>query len=150
MHSLPGVALRNEQDSETEMPAFRPHSEVGSAEATPGRRAAICRILPGEDITEAAEAVCVDFGFERGIVRGSLGSFVGAWLHTGAGGVAVVDGPATEVVNVVGTVGRDASGSPTSELTTMLVDRYGTVHAGKILRGNNLVAVTFELFIVED
>jgi len=148
MHTLPGVSLLSSHDPETKMPTFVPHGEGTGSLAEHGKglsRSGVCRILPNEDIVEAAEAVCESLGFEHAVVRASLGSFVGAHLQHGDDEDVLVDGPATEVVNVVGTVNRD-----NTELSTILVDRHGAVHAGRLIRGRNLVAVTFELFIVED
>ena len=116
VHSLPGVELRNEFDSETHLPAFSPHVVTRNAGQPSGRRAVVCRVLPGEDIGSAIEAVCAEHDFERATVRASLGSFVGAWLRRDDGSVVVVDGPATEVVSLVGTVDRSRHGGLTLSL----------------------------------
>ncbi|MEU3274901.1 DUF296 domain-containing protein [Saccharomonospora sp. NPDC006951] len=142
VHTLPGVELTSATDPETRMPVFTPAP-------APARRAGgnvvVSRVRPGEDLSIAAEEIRAEQGFPRAIVRAGLGSLVGARL-CGAATVWHVDGPGTEVVSVAGTVSRDGRAA----LSAILVDRHGVVHAGRLLRGHNLVAVTFELLLTRD
>ncbi|GAB3713579.1 PCC domain-containing protein [Nocardiopsis nanhaiensis] len=152
VHLLPGVDLVSEEDPETGMPVFTPrtgthHSVVGSADPT--ARAVLSRVRPGEEITGAVEEVCRRHGFDLAVVHASLGSLIGADLHR-RDGLVYVDGPATEVVNATGTLRATDCGGFDGELSTVLVDRHGAVHAGRLARGRNLVAVTFELLVTEE
>ncbi|MFD7008458.1 PCC domain-containing protein [Rhodococcus jostii] len=152
LHTLPGVTLVSEDDRETLMPAFTPkiaHFGPPMTAVTGHRRANICRILPGEDIVEAAEEVCRTAGISHALIRASVGSLVGGCLHRGDDEIHV-DGPATEIISITGTVAPDREGILTGTLSGILVDRHGEVHAGPLVRGHNPVAVTFELLIIEE
>lgn len=106
------------------------------------------RVGPGEDLTQAAVEICREYGFAQAVVRASLGSLVGARLRQG-NEMQVVDGPGTEVVSVAGRL-HVRGDTVDGELATILVDRHGQVHAGQLVRGHNIVAITFELFITEE
>nr|WP_243752531.1 PPC domain-containing DNA-binding protein [Leucobacter ruminantium] len=107
----------------------------------------IARVLPGEDITEALLEVCREAGFERATVRAGLGSFVGAtFVDRASGEHRTADGPATEVIALIGDV-RTVDGEPETRLSCTLVDRHGVVHAGELVPGENPVAATFELTV---
>ncbi|MGH3434879.1 MAG: PCC domain-containing protein [Sciscionella sp.] len=151
IHRLPGVDLHNAVDSETRMPAFtpRPSSVSAPGHDAPTRRAVISRVKPGEELLAAASDVCREHGFRHAEIRASLGSIVGARLRQGER-VVDIDGPATEVVTVSGTLRVLGDDRLDCELSTILVDRHGVVHAGRLVSGHNLVAVTFELFIAEE
>lgn len=150
VHLLPGVDLVSGQDPETGMAVFTPRPGGPADTAVePGPRAVLARVKPGEDITEAAEDLCRRNGFDRAVVRASLGSLVGADLRRGEG-LLRADGPATEVVGLTGVLRRTGDGTFAGELSAVLVDRHGAVHAGRLARGRNLVAVTFELLVTEE
>ncbi len=150
LHTLSGVDMVSADDPETRMPAFTPVVPVHVADrARDQARAVISRILPGEDIVMAAEEVCRTNGFERALVRAGVGSLVGGCLQR-RDSAKLVDGPATEIVTIQGSIVSDANGAPRGTLSGILVDLRGEVHAGSLLRGRNPVAVTFELLIIED
>lgn len=152
LHTLPGATMVSENDRETLMPTFTPKDtplDPPVTAVTGHRRANICRILPGEDIVEAAEEVCRAAGISRALIRASLGSLVGACLRRGSD-VIHVDGPGTEVISINGTVAPDTDGNLQGTLSGIVVDRHGDVHAGSLVRGHNPVAVTFELLIIEE
>lgn len=72
------------------------------------------------------------------IVRGSLGSLIGAHF---ADGSKVVD-HATEVLVLSGHVH-----SGEAALNMLVVDMAGHVHEGRLIRGDNPVCITFELVL---
>lgn len=149
VHPLPGVTTVNARDPETCMPVFTPHSDAQrSDESGPARgsRVAMSRVRPGEDITAAVRRVCVEQGFGTAVVRAGVGSLVGACLRRGHD-VVNVDGPATELATIAGRVHADIADF---ELSAIVVDRHGEVHAGVLVPGRNPVAITFELLIFED
>lgn len=151
VHLLPDVAPRSTIDSETGMPVFTPYRAAGcpGRAVQHARRAVLSRIKPGEDLIGAASAICHESGFAAGEIRASLGSLVGARLRQG-NRVTAIDGPATEVITITGTLHTTVDCGYDGELSTILVDRHGTVHAGTLVPGDNLVAATFELFIAEE
>ncbi|QIM15320.1 DNA-binding protein [Leucobacter insecticola] len=107
----------------------------------------IARVLPNVDITEALLKVCHEAGYEHASVRAGLGSFVGAvFVDRSSGEQIRVDGPATEVVALIGDV-HTVDGQTRARLSCTLVDRHGTIHAGELVPGENLVAATFELTV---
>lgn len=165
-----GAQWLSTTDPETQMPVFTPHAhntenersqvmnpddyathqaELTVHTAGPEARAdtVIARVLPGVDITEALTRICNDAGFDRATVRAGLGSFVGAtFVDRATGGHTVIDGPATEVIAIVGDV-RRVAGELQSRLSCTLVDRHGVISAGELVPGENLVAATFELTV---
>ncbi|WP_308816602.1 PCC domain-containing protein [Pseudonocardia alni] len=143
IHPLAGVDMISSTDPETLMPTFAPVPSGGSAPVA-GTRAVITRVLPGEDLGNAVEAVCAEHGFGAADVRASLGSLVGAVLG-GQPDTRFVDCPCTEIISLTGVV--DAGG--TARLSGVVVDPDGNVHAGELVAGANIVAVTFELLVVE-
>jgi len=149
VHPLPGITTVNAQDPETCMPVFTPHPTADGSEnpeAVSGSRVAMSRVRPGEDITAAVRQVCAEQGFRTAVVRAGVGSLVGACLRRGDD-VFDVDGPATELATIVGRVPADPADV---ELSAIVVDRHGDVHAGVLVPGRNPVAITFELLIFED
>lgn len=147
--AIHGAQWRSAIDPETSMPVFTPversddmrHREIRDADTV------VSRVLPNVDITEALLQVCRDAGLERASVRAGLGSFVGATLIDRASGRHIlVDGPATEVIALIGDV-RPVDGELVARLSCTLVDRHGVIHAGELVPGENLVAATFELTV---
>lgn len=142
VHPLTGVDMVSTTDTETLMPTFAP---VVRAETTGrGPRAVISRVLPGEDLTAAVSALAAEHDLHAAVVRGSLGSLVGAVLG-GRSGDRFVDCPCTEIISLTGVVGAGSA----VRLSGVVVDPTGDVHAGELVAGRNLVAVTFELLLVE-
>ncbi|UTX54040.1 PCC domain-containing protein [Leucobacter aridicollis] len=160
---------RSTTDPETKMPVFTPHAHTTERErghvmihdsnatqqpgpttdVEPGGEAdtVIARVLPGIDITDALIRICADAGFDRASVRAGLGSFVGAtFVDRATGGHTVIDGPATEVIALIGDV-RRVAGELQTRLSCTLVDRHGVIRAGELVPGENLVAATFELTV---
>ncbi|MER7395263.1 DUF296 domain-containing protein [Streptomyces sp. NPDC000151] len=155
IHPLPGVHNRNADDPETLLPVFTPHR--GTAQTpTSGRRVAMSRLLPGEDVRAAADAICVEAGFRRAVIRASVGSLVGPTFRrsdrlypaVGAEPVTVVGGPCTEVMALFGEAGPDVDSD--APLHAIAVDSDGAVHGGVVDTANSPVAVTVEVLVIED
>lgn len=140
-----GAQWRSTTDPETHMPVFTP--EERSADMDQPTDTIIARVLPNEDITEALLSVCRDAGYQSASVRAGLGSFVGAtFVDRASGEHVVIDGPATEVIALVGDVST-VNGELHARLSATLVDRHGIIRAGEVVPGENLVAATFELTV---
>lgn len=138
------IAIRVEPDSETNFPLFRPAAPA-RPEAAPPRLAA-ARIRPNEDAVEALESLCRRAGFAGCMVRGSLGSTVGAEFEDGR----LVEGVATELLVLGGGVTPDpAGGGVRGFLDVALTDMRGRLHEGRLARGRNPVCITFELALEE-
>lgn len=148
-------------DPETMLPAFHPRSRHNAQGSGEDRDFAVARVLPDEDITEAVRRIGREAGFDAVKVVAGLGSFIGAVLQTESSAArepgqvdrVVVDGPATEVLKLTGTLTSSApsevSGEPAPmpELHCTVVDLRGTVHSGYLIPGENHIAVTFELLV---
>lgn len=143
-----GVDLISDDDPETFMPTFTPHRSDRTRSGTEALvPTIIARVLPNEDLTDSAIEVARGAGFAKAVVRAGTGSLIGADFAPGEDGHRrIIDGPATEVISVNGVVDADAG---TAQLTAILVDRHGQLHAGPLTRGANPAAVTFELVLQE-
>jgi hypothetical protein len=97
---------------------------------------AVVRVKPNEDILGAVESI----GIRNGVVRGSLGSLIGASFTDGGR----VEDHATEVLVREGWI-RDG----VAALDLLVVDMRGEVHEGWLRRGENPVCITFDLFVEE-
>jgi predicted DNA-binding protein with PD1-like motif len=126
------IRVATAPDLETNFTLFQPSglSKRGNA--------IFARVKPNEDITRAVEAIAATHGMRDAVVRGSLGSLIGARFTNGIG----VDDRATEVLVRGGTV-RDG----TAALDLLVVDRNGQVHEGVLVRGENPVCITFDLIL---
>jgi predicted DNA-binding protein with PD1-like motif len=133
--ALPDVAIEADLDPETNFTLFHP---VPAAKATEGDRTIVARIRPNEDITSAIEAIAHRHQLSAAIVRGSLGSLIGARF---ADGTSVTD-HATEVLVRSGHLHEG-----TAVLDMLVVDMAGMVHEGRLVRGDNPVCITFELVL---
>lgn len=129
---LEGLGFAVAADAETNFPLF------GPVAAPPGAgqiRVVALRIRPNEDLCDALAALCRQHGFARAILRGSLGSLVGARF---ADGRSVPD-YATELLVTEGRIGPDGA-----RVAVALADMAGRVHEGVLLPGRNPVCITFE------
>jgi predicted DNA-binding protein with PD1-like motif len=134
--ALPDIAIEADPDPETNFLLFHP---VAATTATSdGDRTVVARIRPNEDITTAIEAIAHRHHMPAAIVRGSLGSLIGARFEDGSG----VEDHATEVLVRSGHV-HDGS----AVLDMLVVDMAGQVHEGRLIRGDNPVCITFELVL---
>jgi len=156
VQGLPGVVLLNMDDPETLMPVFTPHLSKDRAVPQPqnvanfASRSIIARVCPNEDIGAAVEEICREFKIENAILRGGIGSLIGATFSGFEGGAnRRVEGPGTEVATLVGHVTTNADGTFKTEISCTLVDKHGQVHAGQLVPGENPVAVTYDLFVEE-
>ena len=150
-----GAQWNSATDPETLMPVFTPtersvlmgEQQSHDQQIPDASDTVVARVLPNEDITDAVLTVCRQYGFTRAAVRAGLGSFAGAtFVDRASGETRSVDGPATEVIALIGDV-RTVDGALTVRLSSTLVDRHGVIHAGELVAGENLVAATFELTV---
>ncbi len=133
--ALPDIAIQADPDAETNFTLFHP---VRAAAAPDGDRTVVARIRPNEDITTAVETIARRHSITSAIVRGSLGSLIGAHFTDGS---KVAD-HATEVLVLSGHVHHGEA-----VLDMLVVDMAGAVHEGRLVRGDNPVCITFELVL---
>ena len=129
---LATVRIETHPDPETNFPLLRP-----SGTDCPGD-GIVARVAPNQDILAAMESVAEQYGVRDAVVRGTLGSLVGAQFADGT----VVEDDATEVLVRAGRV-RDGR----AELDVMAVDMRGEVHEGWLAHGRNAVCITFDLML---
>jgi predicted DNA-binding protein with PD1-like motif len=121
------------------------------SEVETGRTGRICytHVRPNEDLVQAVEKVALLHGFRSAFVRGSLGSLSDACLESRNGTSKELQGPAIEVLAVVGEVRSDADGTPLAALSGTVADTDGRVWGGRFVSGRNPVCMTFELVLEE-
>lgn len=149
------VAMQVDYDPETNFSLFHPlacatptnstspASLLTSAGKAP--RSAVARIRPNQDLSHALEEICARHGFNHAVIRGSLGSIVGAVFEDGR----IIPERATEILVENGRVDIDAAGTLMTTLDIFLFDIHGTVHRGRLARGCNPVLICFELVLEE-
>lgn len=125
------IRMDAEPDPETNFTLFQPSG------TTTGRDV-VARVKPNEDILTALETIARMRGIQDAVVRGSLGSLIGARFADGAR----VDDDATEVLVREGHI---RGGKAVLDL--LVVDMRGAVHQGWLERGANPVCITFDLFL---
>jgi len=123
-------------DVETNFLLLRPERVDGGDQG----HAVVARIRPNEDVCMAVETIARRYGMRDAVVRGSLGSLIGARFTDGCS----VVGPATEVLVRNGVV-RDG----VAAIDMVVVDMQGRLHEGRLVRGENPVCITFDLVLEE-
>lgn len=150
VRALREAEQKSSTDPETEMHVFTPAPAADRRPSSPtSTRGVVSRVRPAVDLHAAVKEVCRRHGFAFAVVRGGLGSVVGARLQHG-GGFVEVEGPATELTSLIGRARTDSRGDHQVTLSCTLVDRHGVIHSGMLAEGENPVAVTFELYVEED
>jgi predicted DNA-binding protein with PD1-like motif len=128
------VRIEAKPDPETNFTLFQP-SGVGAT-----GQGVVARVKPNQDILTAVETIARDHGITNAVVRGSLGSLIGArFTHGGQ-----VDDHATEVLVREGYV-RNGKAA----LDLLVVDMQGHVHEGWLRHGENPVCITFDLVLIQ-
>jgi predicted DNA-binding protein with PD1-like motif len=142
----PDVVVEVRPDAETGMSLFTPRRlDATNRGEVP---ALVCRLRPNVDLVTMVEYLTEEQGWSAADIRGQVGSIVGGRLEQPDGSVVTVDGPATEVMSLDGAV-RRVDDRVTADLTAHLVDRHGVVHSGRVLPGENAVAMTYELVLTK-
>jgi predicted DNA-binding protein with PD1-like motif len=141
------LGILAEPDPETNFPLLRP---VALNAATPSGNASeirhpqssseavLARIRPNEDFCTAVETLARRHGLRDAMVRGGLGSLVGACFTDGH----VVTDHATEVF-----VRNGALRDGVAEIEMTVIDMQGLVHVGRLVRGENAVCITFDVVL---
>ncbi|MFJ3054598.1 PCC domain-containing protein [Herbaspirillum sp. NPDC087042] len=137
---LHDATMATRYDPETNFTLFYPTRLSDAAPAASGKRVVLARIRPDQDLTIAVEQACAAHGIVHAIVRGSVGSIIGAEFEDGR----VLDDRATEILILSGEV-RQGRG----RLEIGLINPQGQVCEGVLARGGNPVLICFELVLEE-
>ncbi|MGY3452395.1 PCC domain-containing protein [Bradyrhizobium sp. USDA 4353] len=138
---LDGAIFAAEPDPETGFKLFGPVAAAPSGAST-DRRAFALRLRPNQDFAGCLEAFCRDHGIREALVRGGVGSTIGARFENGG----VVEPFATELTITAGAIAPGADGLEAT-LDVALVDYTGALARGRLVRGDNPVLMTMELVL---
>lgn len=148
LYATDDVAMVVTPDREINFPVFQPVPTGVQRPHREGLRSVVARIHPNVDIVQAVEELADRHNFDTAIIRGKIGSFVGATLTQGDT-IITAPGPAVEVMYLDGSVRRDDCGTMRAVLTCAAVAVDGCVYSGELIRGHNPVAMTYELALSE-
>lgn len=137
---LDGAAFLAEPDGETHFKLFGPVA-AASGGAGEGRFFAL-RVKPNVDFCRALETFCAEHGVREAVIRGGVGSTIGARFVDGG----VVENFATEVAITDGRIAPGVGGFEAA-IDVALVDYSGALASGRLVRGDNPVLMTFELVL---
>jgi len=137
---LHDATMATRYDPETNFTLFYPTRLSDQPLSASGKRLVLARIRPDQDLTIAVEQACAEHGMRNAIVRGSVGSIIGANFEDGR----VLEDRATEILVRSGEV-RDGIG----RLDIGLINPQGQVCEGVLKRGSNPVLICFELVLEE-
>ena len=121
--------------------------DVSIREITTGRIATL-RLAPNEDIVEGLERAASRSGFAWSLVRGAVGSLVDATLETPLG-EELIFGPGVEMLSLSGELRASGADDAPTILHAVVGATDGTVRAGRLVRGRNLVCATLEVNLEE-
>lgn len=137
---LHDATMATRYDPETNFTLFYPTLLSDQPLSASGKRVVLARIRPDQDLTIAVEQACAEHGMRNAIVRGSVGSIIGAEFEDGR----VLEDRATEILVRSGEV-RDGVG----RLDIGLINPQGRVWEGVLKRDSNPVLICFELVLEE-
>ena len=145
---MTGMRFQVDKDAETNFSLFQPRArEPGPADPVPEqvteKRFYAMRLRPNQDFCGALEDFCDQHGIQTAVIRGGVGSVIGALFEDGH----VVTPIATELLVRDGHVSRDASGQAIAHVDVVLVDYEAGLADGVLVRGRNPVLVTVELLL---
>ena len=137
---LDGAAFQVSPDAETGFPLLQVSADVHRSGSTNGL---VVRVRPNQDLCLALEGVCAERNIRRGLIRGGVGSLIGAVFDDGR----IVEPFVTEVFIRRGVIETGIDGLPRAEVDIGLVAHTGEIAEGRLERGQNPVLITFELVI---
>ncbi|SDV50363.1 PCC domain-containing protein [Chitinasiproducens palmae] len=129
-------------------PVAAPATDMSVESGRYGRLLTV-RIKPNEDLCTALETACTGHDIGRALLRGLIGSLVGATLQRPDGQYETVSGPGVEILTASGEVVREADGQMHARLQGMVGATDGSLHAGRFAPGGNLAFITIEAALHE-
>jgi predicted DNA-binding protein with PD1-like motif len=142
---LKDVGMRADLDAETGFTLFHPVAVPGVQTSPSESRTVVARVKPNMDISEAVEGLCRHHGLAGAQLHGGIGNLNGAIFEDGS----AVSDIGSESMIISGRVSSGTNGDPVACLHIAFVGLDGLVHRGTLVRGQNPVAVTFELILQE-
>lgn len=146
------LTIEMRPDDETGFTLFQPRAtparraSAGPTDPEGAPRGVFARVRPHEDLVGAIEELAVAHELSHARVQG-IGSIVGATFAVTEGGRRQIGGPALEVLDLDGeVVVLDDAVRAEVELTGVDVQRE--LSSGTPMRGENPVAVTYELALL--
>jgi predicted DNA-binding protein with PD1-like motif len=130
------ATISTSHDPETNFTLLQP-----SGASRAGADAVVARVRPNEDIVSAVETIARLHHMPDAIIRGSLGSLIGAQFEDGT----IVPDNATEVLVRSGRVTTGVA-----DIDLLAVDGCGHVHGGRLARNANPVCITFDLLLTRE
>ncbi|MCF2132675.1 MULTISPECIES: PPC domain-containing DNA-binding protein [Mycetohabitans] len=115
-------------------------------------RLVVARVKPNEDLITSLEHLCDAHGVERALVRGAVGSLLGATLllpQRSTSAAITVEGPGVEILSLSGEISRMAATGCASSINGMVADPNGRMFAGRLQRGGNRSFITIEVSLQE-
>lgn len=107
-------------------------------------KAVLLKLQPNQDVTKALEAEVRALGMKRARIVAAVGSLIEGVVATDKGMTRVV-GPAIEVAALAGEVLPNGG----SRLHGYLCREDTSVVEGELVRGSNMISVTFEVLLEE-
>jgi len=139
---IDGAAFVAKPDPETNFKLFGPVPRASTSAKASSRTFAM-RLRPNQDFAGSLEAFCRERGIARAIIRGGVGSTIGARFADGG----VIEPFATELAITSGSVAPGADGALEAALDIALIDYTGGIGEGRLIRGDNPVLMTMELVL---
>lgn len=135
------VEINSVYDPETNFTIYDPLQRNAAGQG--GRKCIVATVKANEDLLETIAAICKKHDVSDATLWTAIGSTVGGDFQDGN----VIEEIPTELIALDGKVWTDAAGEIQVDFYTALIDAAGTIHFGKLRRGENPVLILFELVI---
>ncbi|MEZ7810794.1 hypothetical protein [Alcaligenes phenolicus] len=141
-----GAAFETLPCPETNFSLFTPvaRPEHLSVQAQPeSPKSWIVTLAPNQNISAVLRDICQELGLRRAVIRGGVGSLVGAILEP----EIVVEPFVTEVLIEEGRIDLSLPAEQQVQLDVIIIDYQHGVHRGRLKPEVNSVLVTFEMVL---
>lgn len=139
-----GAAFETLPCPETNFSLFTPVARPELSPAQAGSpKSWIVTLAPNQNISAVLRDICRDLGLTRAVIRGGVGSLVGAILEP----ELVVEPFVTEVLIEEGRIDLSLPADQQVQLDVIIIDYQHGVHRGRLKPEVNSVLVTFELVL---
>lgn len=139
-----GAAFETLPCSETNFSLFTPVARPELSPAQAGSpKSWIVTLAPNQNISAVLRDICQELGLTRAVIRGGVGSLVGAILEP----ELVVEPFVTEVLIEEGRIDLGLPAEQQVQLDVIIIDYQHGVHRGRLKPEVNSVLVTFELVL---
>lgn len=129
--------------TESRFSLFTPVPATATTSSEHSQQAFAVTIRPNQDVCEEIATICRNRGIRYAVIRGGVGSLVGAEFTDGTR----VEPFVTEVFIEQGTIDTTLPGGEGVRIDAGIVDYQHGIHRGRLQAGSNPVLVTFEMVI---